>query len=185
MNEPYRNGKEKPSLMTRFLMRLTRIRRERVAGRTLGELIFGIILISIPMALLGTLFLPGRWFYLGGIIVGTVTAVLLTINMYDSIDAAVSMNEKRAKAYASWHGVLRILITAVILGIAIWIDVYAVVGVALGVVTLKLSGLLHLPIAKFFARLLGEETSSVQDDPNAMLPQGAAEEEDSLPFKIK
>ena len=164
---------------------MTRIRRERVAGRTLAELIFGIILVSAVLAVIGGIFLPGRWFFLAGLLVGAVAAILLVINMYDSIDAAVSMNEKRAKAYASWHGVLRILITAVILGIAIWIDVYAFVGVALGVVTLKLSGLLHLPIAKFFARLLGEETSSVQDDPNAMLPQGAAEEEDSLPFKIK
>lgn len=185
MSEPYRNGKEKPSLLTRFLLRLTRIRRERVAGRTLGELIFGIILISIPIALLGTLFLPGRWFFLGGILVGTMTAVLLTVNMYDSIDAAVSMNEKRARSYASWHGVLRILVTAVILGVAIWIDIYAFVGVALGVVTLKLSGLLHLPIAKLFARLLGEEHSSVRDDPDAMIPQAGADDEDSLPFKLR
>jgi len=136
---------------------MTRIRRDPEAGRALAELIFGIVLISAVFALIGGIFLPGRWFFLGGLLVGAVTAVLLVINMYDSIEAAISMNEKRARSYASWHGVLRILITAVLLVIAIWIDVYAFVGLALGVVSLKLSGLLHGPISTLFGKGLGED----------------------------
>ena len=103
---------------------MTRIRRDPAAGRTLAELIFGIALISGVIALIGTLFLPGRWYFLGGVIAGAVAAILLVINMYDSIDAALSMNEKRAKNYASLHAVLRIAITGVLLVIAYWIDLY-------------------------------------------------------------
>ena len=89
--------------------------------------------------------------------------MLLVINMYDTIEASLMMNEKRARSYGSWHAVLRILVTAVILGVAIWIDIYAFVGVALGVASLKVSGLLHIPIAKLFRRFLPEEPESVQE----------------------
>ena len=150
MNEKSRNGQR------RLFIRMTRIRRDPAAGRTLAELIFGIALISGVIALIGTLFLPGRWYFLGGVIAGAVAAILLVINMYDSIDAALSMNEKRAKNYASLHAVLRIAITGVLLVIAYWIDLYCFIGLALGVVSLKLSGLLHLPIAALFRRMLGE-----------------------------
>ena len=136
---------------------MTRIRRDRVAGRTLAELIFGIILVSAVLAVIGGIFLPGRWFFLGGILVGAIAAILLVINMYDSIEASLSMNEKRARSYASRHAVMRIVITGILLALAIWIDVYAFVGVALGVASLKVSGLLHVPIAALFRRFLPEE----------------------------
>jgi len=136
---------------------MTRIRRDRIAGRTLAELIFGIILVSAVLGLIGGIFLPGRWFYLGGILVGCIAACLLVINMYDTIDASLDMNEKRARSYGSRHAVLRILATGVLLAIAIWIDVYAFVGVALGVASLKVSGLLHIPVARLFAKFLPEE----------------------------
>ena len=136
---------------------MTRIRRERVAGRTLAELIFGIILVSAVLAVIGGIFLPGRWFFLAGLLVGAVAAILLVINMYDTIDAALNMTEKRARSYGSLHGVLRILATGVMLGVAVWIDVYAFVGAALGVASLKVSGLLHIPIARLFAVFLPEE----------------------------
>jgi len=136
---------------------MTRIRRDRIAGRTLAELIFGIILVSAVLGLSGGIFLPGRWFYLGGILVGCIAACLLVINMYDTIDASLDMNEKRARSYGSRHAVLRILATGVLLAIAIWIDVYAFVGVALGVASLKVSGLLHIPVARLFAKFLPEE----------------------------
>ena len=142
---------------------MTRIRRDRIAGRTLAELIFGIILVCMVLAVIGGIFLPGRWFFLGGLLVGAVAAVLLVINMYDTIEASLMMNEKRARSYGSWHAVLRILVTAVILGVAIWIDIYAFVGVAIGVASLKVSGLLHIPIAKLFRRFLPEEPESVQE----------------------
>lgn len=129
---------------------MTRIRRDPEAGRTLAELIFGVILISLAIALVGTICLPGRWYFLGGVAVGAVTAVLLVINMYDTIDAAVMMPEKRARSYASMHAVLRILVTAVLLGIAVWISPYAFAGLALGVASLKVSGLLHGPLSKLF-----------------------------------
>ncbi len=152
--------------MKKILIRLTRIRRDRVAGRTLAELILGIWILSLVIALIGTIVLPGRWYFLGGVIVGAVAATLLVINMYDSIDAAISMNEKRARSYASWHGVLRILVTGVLLAIAIWISTYSFAGVALGVATLKLSGLLHVPFSKLFSRLMGEEP--YKDDEEAL-----------------
>ena len=135
---------------------MTRIRRDPEAGRTLAELIFGTLLISGVIALIGTICLPGRWFFLGGVIAGTVTAVLLVINMYDSIEAALTMNEKRARSYASFHAVLRIAVTAVLLGIAVWISLYAFAGLALGVASLKISGLLHGPFARLFSRFVPE-----------------------------
>ncbi len=166
--------------MKTLLIRLTRIRRDREAGRTLAELIFGILLISALFLLIGTAFLPGRWYFLGGLLVGTVAAVLLVINMYDSIEAALSMNEKRARSYGSLHSVLRILVIAVLLGIAIWIDIYSFVGVALGVVSIKLSGLLHGFFAGLFARLMGEERP--KDEPPA--PHADNGDEDDLPKQI-
>ena len=170
--------------MKKILIRMTRIRRDPVAGRTLAELILGIWILSLGIALIGTIVLPGRWYFLGGVIVGAATATGLVINMYDSIDAAISMNEKRARSYASWHGVLRIIITGVLLGIAIWISTYSFAGVALGVATLKLSGLLHGPFSRLFSRLMGEEP--YKDDEEA-LKRIDSEEDDSVQklFKIK
>ncbi len=163
---------------------MTRIRRDRVAGRTLAELIFGIILISGVFALIGTIALPGRWYFLGGVVAGAVAAILLVINMYDSIEAALSMVEKRARSYASMHAVLRIVITGVLLAVGFWIDVYTFVGIALGVVSLKLSGLLHIPIASLFRRMMGEppepktEIAAAGGDGTAGT---VAEDEDGLP----
>ncbi len=136
---------------------MTRIRRDPEAGRTLAELILGIVVVSAVIALIGTIVLPGRWYFLGGVIAGAVTAVLLVINMYDSIEVAISLNEKRARSYASRHAVIRILITAVLLGIAIWINIYTFAGMALGVASLKVSGLLHGPMQTLFRKLLKEE----------------------------
>ena len=152
--------------MKKLLIRMTRIRREREAGRTLAELIFGIWIISMIIAVTGTVFLPGRWYFLGGTAAGSAAATALVINMYDSIDAAVSMNEKRARRYASGHAVARIAATAVLLVLAIWIDVYCFAGLALGVASLKLSGLLHKPFSRLFSRLLGEEP--YKDDEEAL-----------------
>lgn len=163
MIESNRTGQSGPSekapAIRRFLLRLTRIRREKVAGRTLAELIFGILLFSAAFTLVGTIVLPGRWFYLGGAVAGTVAAVLLVINMYDSVEAAVSMNEKRARSYATGHAVLRIVATGVLLALAIWISVYSFIGAALGVVTVKLSALCHGPLERLFSRLMGEDPS--------------------------
>ena len=144
---------------------MTRIRRDPEAGRTLAELIFGTILISAGIAPIGTIFLPGRWYFLGGVIVGAVTAVLLVINMYDSIEAALSMNERRARNYASTHAALRLIVTAVLLAIAVWISVYSFAGLALGVASLKISGLLHKPIAKLFDKYLPVPTDGTSPEP--------------------
>ncbi|MBR6172793.1 MAG: ATP synthase subunit I [Eubacterium sp.] len=165
--------------MKKLLIRLTRIRRDREAGRTLAELIFGVLLIAMVFLLIGTIFLPGRWFYLGGTLVGTVAAVLLVINMYDSIEAAVSMNERRARRYASWHAVLRILVTAALLAIAIWISVYSFVGVCMGVISIKLSGLMHPLFERLFVRLMGEERP--KQELAEALPSSDDEDEDGLP----
>jgi len=139
-----------------ILLRLTRIRREPVAGRTLGELIFGMILIDLSLAVIGTAVLPGRWFFLLGITVGTAFAIALLINMYDSIETALSMNERRARNYGSLHGALRIAVTAVLLGLAIWLSVYSFAGAALAVASIKVSGLLHGPFSGLFSKMLGE-----------------------------
>ena len=181
--------------MKNILLRLTRIRREPVAGRTLGELIFGMLLVDLIMAVIGTAVLPGRWFFLLGITVGTAFAIALVINMYDSIETALSMNERRARNYGSLHGALRIAVTAVVLGLAIWLSVYSFAGVALAVASIKVSGLLHGPLSRFFSKMLGEpetQADSVVVPPeisegNVNTGGTAADEddEDELPPFIK
>ena len=155
--------------MKNILLHLTRIRREPVAGRTLGELIFGMLLIDIILAVIGTAVLPGRWFFLLGITVGTAFAIALLINMYDSIEAALSMNERRARSYGSLHGALRIAVTAGFLGLAIWLSVYSFVGAALAVASIKVSGLLHTKISVIFSKMLGEQ------EPRKDVPENVGE----------
>ena len=176
--------------MKNILLRLTRIRREPVAGRTLGELIFGMILIDLTLVVIGTAALPGRWFFLLGITVGTAFAIALVINMYDSIETAISMNERRARNYGSFHGALRLAVTAVLLGLAIWLSVYSFVGVALAVASIKVSGLLHGPVSRLFSKMLGEpeppkDSQEISD--STVNTGGAAEDddEDELPPFIK
>ncbi|MCR5149437.1 MAG: hypothetical protein K6C35_10820 [Eubacterium sp.] len=138
-----------------IMKRLLRLRRDDSAGHVLAQLIIGIFLISIIFLAAGLIIVPGtgKIFYLVGLLAGAALAVAAVINMYDALDAGLRLNEKGAATYIRNRSLLRIALAFVILLVAVFINIYAFVGVTLGLISIKLSGLSN----KFIRRYLTKE----------------------------
>ena len=140
--------------MRKIINRLLRIRRDDNAGKVLAQLIIGIILICLIFLILGVVIIPGmgKIFYLVGILLGLGLAVAAVINMYDALDAGLRLNEKGAATYIRNRSVLRIVIAFAVLLVAIFINIYAFIGVTLGLISIKLSGLSNKFIKRYLFR---------------------------------
>lgn len=138
---------------------MTRIRRDDTAGRTLGVLIFGILIISIAALIIGVIFVPHRIYYAAGILCGLISAICFVINMYDTISIVVDMNEKRAKRTAFARKSVRYIIMIMMLTISILLNVWMFLGAAIAFFSIKLSALLHMPLTGLFDKLTLEEES--------------------------
>ena len=140
--------------MRKIINRLLRIRRDDNAGKVLAQLIIGIILICLIFFFFFVVIIPGmgKIFYLVGILLGSGLAVAAVINMYDALDAGLRLNEKGAATYIRNRSVLRIVIAFAVLLVAIFINIYAFIGVTLGLISIKLSGLSNKFIKRYLFR---------------------------------
>jgi predicted Kef-type K+ transport protein len=81
-----------------------------LANKTLCELVAGSVLFCMIWELVLLIFTQRRLYHSIGLAVGTVICIALAINMADSIDVAVELDEKQAVGYLRKKAAIRYLI---------------------------------------------------------------------------
>ena len=117
---------------------------------TLRDLQTGIVLLVILLEIAGILFASGKMSFCLGSLLGGIVAILLSIHMYTTLDTALEMEEGAATKYVRKKTGIRMIIMglAVICG-CIFPEVFHVLGVAAGILTLKISAYLQPMIHKY------------------------------------
>ena len=97
---------------------------------TLCELVIGIVLFSMLELIVGVFFINKIICFILGIIVGTVSAIVIVNHMYSTIDKAIEAGEEAAEKIVRNGAMLRILGIFTIFFIVVYlhkyINVYAV-----------------------------------------------------------
>ena len=111
--------------------------------QTLYELIAGIV-VCLLIFLIGNIFVTNRIAYTSGLVIGSIIAGIMSTHMYHALEQAILHDEETAAKKVQKSTILRFLLMIVGLVAALlfpeWISV---IGVALGVLSLKFSAYLQ------------------------------------------
>ena len=111
--------------------------------QTLYELIIGVVLCGL-LFLLGNIFADNRIAYTLGLLIGCIIAGIMSSHMYHSLQQAMLYDTETAAKKVQKGTILRFLLMIVSLAAALifpkWISI---IGVALGVLSLKFSAYLQ------------------------------------------
>lgn len=111
--------------------------------QTLYELITGII-FCLLLFLLGNIFVSNRLAYTLGVLIGCIIAGFMSVHMYRALELAMLYDEKTAAKKVQKGTALRYFVMLAGLAAAILLPRYiSVVGVAIGVLSLKFSAYLQ------------------------------------------
>ena len=121
--------------------------------QTLYELLAGVVLCFL-LFLLGNIFVSNRLAYTLGLLLGNTIAGVMSVHMYRSLEQAMLYDEKTAAKKVQKGTVLRYVILLAGLAAALLLPEYiSIIGVALGVLSLKFSAFLqpltHKVLKKF------------------------------------
>ena len=124
--------------------------------RTLYELVIGIV-VCIFVFLFGTLLTENPLAYILGLVIGGLIAGFMSIHMYRALQQAMLYDEEAATKKVQKGTILRILLMMTGLVAALifpqWISV---IGVALGVLSLKFSAYLQPLTHKFSEKFINK-----------------------------
>jgi len=111
--------------------------------QTLYELLAGVVLCFL-LFLLGNIFVSNRLAYTLGLLLGNTIAGVMGVHMYRSLEQAMLYDEKTAAKKVQKGTVLRYVILLAGLAAALLLPEYiSIIGVALGVLSLKFSAFLQ------------------------------------------
>ena len=129
------------------------------SNRTLRELMTGAGAYCLIWEIALLIFTQRRLYHTIGLIVGFVLCIVLAVSMADSIDVAVDLDEKGAKAYLQKKASLRYLIVcAAIIMLAVF-DTGNPLTCFAGVMGLKIGAYIQPFVHKFSDRLKGVKTT--------------------------
>lgn len=119
-------------------------KQKKEVEQTLKSLFVGIAFWGILFLILGNLFLKGSVSFTAGMFLGIWVSVLLALHMYCTIAKAVDMESTQATGYIRKVALLRMvgMIVSLLLAV-IFPKVFHLIGVMLGVLTLKGAALLY------------------------------------------
>lgn len=120
--------------------------------RVLLELYIGIAAYVVVFMAIGAIFMRPIWLYELAIMVGGIAACLLVYHIYDCLDRALEMQTKSAKSFTTSKFFLRLVVRAGLMIGAILIDWAAFVGVAIGLLSPKVSAYFNPQIRKILTR---------------------------------
>lgn len=128
----------------------------RETKQTLYELIAGIILCLI-LFLIGNIFASNRIAYTLGLLIGGVIAGVMSTHMYHALEQAMLYDEDTAAKKVQKGTIVRVLLMMAGLVAALilpeWISI---IGVALGVLSLKFSAYLQPLTHKFLQKFINK-----------------------------
>lgn len=123
----------------------------RQAKQVRKELIIGLVIWTIPVALILTIIATHRLAMIAGVVVGALTAAGLFMHMYRHLDIALDMDARHAQTHTQFAAVQRILIMGVILAISMIYSQYIhPVGVVFGMFGMKISAFIYPLLHKYF-----------------------------------
>lgn len=112
--------------------------------RTFSELIIGIIFWALVITILGIFIAGNKLAFFLGMLIGTAVAVIMSISMFRSVDKSLDMDTNGAVGYTKRKAFLRILLMAAAVLIAFYASDYiSIIGVVVGIFSLKLSAYLQ------------------------------------------
>lgn len=131
------------------MKKLSRIRSDESAGRTLAELILGILIHGILFFVLGMIVMAKRLFFAVGLLVGLAAAVYAVINMYDTLNMGLELKDKDSIVYIRRKSLTRLGVALVLMIIALFIDMNSFIGVVIGLISIKTSGMFNRILIRF------------------------------------
>lgn len=112
--------------------------------RTFSELIIGIIFLALVITIPGIFIAGNKLAFFLGMLIGTAVAVIMLISMFRSVDKSLDMDTNGAAGYTKRKAFLRILLMAAAVLIAFYASDYiSIIGVVVGIFSLKLSAYLQ------------------------------------------
>ena len=123
---------------------------EDASHQMIKELIIGILIHGCVFFILGIIFMRPIWLYVLSLLVGLAGACALVYNMYISLGKALDMNSNKARSYVTLYSFLRLGGACALMIIGMLIDWTAFVGVAIGLISIKVSAFLNPLIKKYF-----------------------------------
>ena len=111
--------------------------------QTLYELIAGIV-VCLLIFLIGNIFVSNRIAYTSGLVIGSIIAGIMSIHMYHALEQAMLYDEETAAKKVQKSTILRFfLMIAGLVAALLFPEWISVIGVALGVLSLKFSAYLQ------------------------------------------
>lgn len=124
---------------------------------TLRDLLVGICIFTVAIALIGAMLLESRFSFVLGVFLGGVIAFFLAIHLNNTIGVALDSEPEQAKRYTTRMAFIRLLVMIGAVAVAlIFPNVFHTVGVLLGVLTLKISAYCRPFINKYITNKIGK-----------------------------
>ena len=120
--------------------------------KTLVEMMVGLLVSTILVLVIGVVVVNDKLAYILGVLFGSVVACIVLLQMYHTLDKAVDMEEKRATRYMVLASIVRLAIMGAALAVGVLLpNLFNVVGILFGLLTLKLCAFIQPIVSKIIA----------------------------------
>ncbi len=104
------------------------------------------------------------WLFALSLLVGAIGAGIQAYSIYDTLDRALDLPEKNAKAFAMSRSMMRLLMCLVLMAVGIYIHWTSFAGVCIGLLGLKISAFFNPLIRKLVNKIDGvEDTLDIEE----------------------
>lgn len=116
---------------------------------TFTQLSLGILFVVLPSLIIGLVISENKLAFTFGIILGTITAIGLLKHMEITLGRALQKLPKAAERYAIRNYIIRYIVNIIVLMIGIICEYISVVGVFIGLISIKISAFIFPYIKRF------------------------------------
>lgn len=120
--------------------------------KVLKEVYIGIAIYACIFMVIGVIFIRPAWIYAVALILGSIGACFQIRHIYDTLDRALELDSKNAKSFATVRSLFRLAICMGLMIGGILINWSAFVGVAVGLMGLKVSAFLNPLVGRILNR---------------------------------
>ena len=114
------------------------------AKEVLTELVIGIIILMLLECILGIFIADYYISYLLGTLLGGVTSVFFIINLYQTLNKSLDMDEKNAMKHSKTGTIIRFVVIGIVIVLAFTFNQYvSVVMTFIGIMSVKFSAYLQ------------------------------------------
>ena len=127
--------------------------------RELKELYLGIIIVEVFFLIIGIFLMRPYYLFAIGIGIGILGAFFEVYHMYDCLDKALSMPPKNARSYVTSRSFIRLVSSAALMLIGFCIHWVTFVGIAISLISIKVSALVNPLVRRITDKGSKEDTN--------------------------